>query len=213
MLFALHDNYIDYLSRRRRVFLRPRDRVPALRRSRSGRGSTRGAGRSRIATAPTRSTAYLQPNLKSIRRAACADGLFHRRLVEHPARTTTGRPTGGSPARVHSRHLGRAVRLDPRLLGRRRAADLRERPRPADRLARRRPDQPPPRRQAAAGRPELDACGTSPCDDAERIPWFDAAHHDRFILHGAGYSGPLRRRARRPACTASTATTTWPPRC
>lgn len=26
------------------------------------------------------------------------------------------------------------------------------------------------------------------CDDAERTPWFDAAHHDRFILHGAGYS-------------------------
>ena len=26
-----------------------------------------------------------------------------------------------------------------------------------------------------------------PCRDAERIPWFDAAHHDRFILHGAGY--------------------------
>ncbi len=26
------------------------------------------------------------------------------------------------------------------------------------------------------------------CADAERIPWFDAAHHDRFILHGAGYS-------------------------
>jgi hypothetical protein len=23
--------------------------------------------------------------------------------------------------------------------------------------------------------------------DSERIPWFDAAHHDRFILHGAGY--------------------------
>jgi len=23
--------------------------------------------------------------------------------------------------------------------------------------------------------------------DAERIPWFDMAHHDRFILHGAGY--------------------------
>jgi hypothetical protein len=23
--------------------------------------------------------------------------------------------------------------------------------------------------------------------DAERIPWFDAAHHDRFVLHGAGY--------------------------
>lgn len=28
-----------------------------------------------------------------------------------------------------------------------------------------------------------------PHGDAERIPWFDAAHHDRFILHGAGYSG------------------------
>ncbi len=28
-----------------------------------------------------------------------------------------------------------------------------------------------------------------PCSDAERTPWFDAAHHDRFILHGAGYSG------------------------
>jgi len=27
-----------------------------------------------------------------------------------------------------------------------------------------------------------------PCEDAERVPWFDAAHHDRFILHGAGYS-------------------------
>jgi len=26
------------------------------------------------------------------------------------------------------------------------------------------------------------------CDDAERTPWFDAAHHDRFVLHGAGYS-------------------------
>lgn len=25
------------------------------------------------------------------------------------------------------------------------------------------------------------------CADAERTPWFDAAHHDRFILHGAGY--------------------------
>ena len=25
------------------------------------------------------------------------------------------------------------------------------------------------------------------CGDAERVPWFDAAHHDRFILHGAGY--------------------------
>jgi hypothetical protein len=27
------------------------------------------------------------------------------------------------------------------------------------------------------------------CDDAERIPWFDFAHHDRFVLHGAGYAG------------------------
>jgi hypothetical protein len=27
------------------------------------------------------------------------------------------------------------------------------------------------------------------CGDAERIPWLDAAHHDRFILHGAGYGG------------------------
>ncbi len=25
------------------------------------------------------------------------------------------------------------------------------------------------------------------CADSERIPWYDAAHHDRFILHGAGY--------------------------
>lgn len=25
------------------------------------------------------------------------------------------------------------------------------------------------------------------CADAERTPWFDAAHHDRFVLHGAGY--------------------------
>jgi len=27
------------------------------------------------------------------------------------------------------------------------------------------------------------------CEDSERTPWFDAAHHDRFILHGAGYPG------------------------
>ena len=26
------------------------------------------------------------------------------------------------------------------------------------------------------------------CKDAERTPWFDIAHHDRFILHGAGYA-------------------------
>ena len=25
------------------------------------------------------------------------------------------------------------------------------------------------------------------CKDSERIPWLDAAYHDRFILHGAGY--------------------------
>ncbi len=25
------------------------------------------------------------------------------------------------------------------------------------------------------------------CKDSERIPWFDAAHHDKFVLHGAGY--------------------------
>ncbi len=27
-----------------------------------------------------------------------------------------------------------------------------------------------------------------PCEDAQRVPWLDAAHHHRFILHGAGYS-------------------------
>jgi len=27
------------------------------------------------------------------------------------------------------------------------------------------------------------------CADAERIPWLDAAHHDRYVLHGAGYPG------------------------
>jgi hypothetical protein len=27
------------------------------------------------------------------------------------------------------------------------------------------------------------------CADSERIPWFDSAHHDRFVLHGAGYPG------------------------
>ncbi|MDX2181123.1 MAG: hypothetical protein SFV18_16130 [Bryobacteraceae bacterium] len=26
-------------------------------------------------------------------------------------------------------------------------------------------------------------------EDAERIPWYDFAHHDRFVLHGAGYQG------------------------
>ena len=27
------------------------------------------------------------------------------------------------------------------------------------------------------------------CVDSERIPWFDAAHHAKFVLHGAGYPG------------------------
>ena len=27
------------------------------------------------------------------------------------------------------------------------------------------------------------------CADSERIPWFDAAHHGRFVAHGAGYEG------------------------
>ena len=27
------------------------------------------------------------------------------------------------------------------------------------------------------------------CQDAERTPWYDAVHRHRFILHGAGYSG------------------------
>lgn len=27
-----------------------------------------------------------------------------------------------------------------------------------------------------------------PCDDWERVPWFDAVNHHRFILHGVGYS-------------------------
>ena len=30
------------------------------------------------------------------------------------------------------------------------------------------------------------------CEDAERTPWFDAAHHDRFVLHGAGYPSRYR---------------------
>ncbi len=50
------------------------------------------------------------------------------------------------------------------------------------------------------------------CADAERIPWFDMAHHDRFILHGAGYSDDTRPGWTRD-CTVSTATTTSPPKC
>ncbi len=30
------------------------------------------------------------------------------------------------------------------------------------------------------------------CADAERVPWIDAAHHQRFILHGAGYEERYR---------------------
>ncbi len=30
------------------------------------------------------------------------------------------------------------------------------------------------------------------CADSERVPWFDAAHHDRFVLHGAGYDPRYR---------------------
>jgi hypothetical protein len=30
------------------------------------------------------------------------------------------------------------------------------------------------------------------CADSERIPWLDAAYHDRFVLHGAGYDPRYR---------------------
>ncbi len=30
------------------------------------------------------------------------------------------------------------------------------------------------------------------CRDAERVPWFDMAHHGRFVLHGAGYDPRYR---------------------
>ena len=30
------------------------------------------------------------------------------------------------------------------------------------------------------------------CEAAERIPWSDMAHHDRFVLHGAGYENRYR---------------------
>lgn len=30
------------------------------------------------------------------------------------------------------------------------------------------------------------------CVDAERVPWIDAAHHSRFVLHGAGYEDRYR---------------------
>jgi hypothetical protein len=29
----------------------------------------------------------------------------------------------------------------------------------------------------------------TPCEDWERVPWFDAVNHSRFIQHGVGYSG------------------------
>jgi hypothetical protein len=38
------------------------------------------------------------------------------------------------------------------------------------------------------GEPEADwTVWKIACRDAERVPWLDAAHHDRFVLHGAGY--------------------------
>ncbi|MDR3635290.1 MAG: DUF5696 domain-containing protein [Isosphaeraceae bacterium] len=40
-----------------------------------------------------------------------------------------------------------------------------------------------------AGHPQGSTLWDWRCDDAERTPWFDAAHHDRFVLHGAGYPG------------------------
>jgi hypothetical protein len=30
------------------------------------------------------------------------------------------------------------------------------------------------------------------CEEAERVPWFDMAYHDRFVLHGAGYEVRFR---------------------
>ncbi|MDW8029927.1 MAG: hypothetical protein RMK94_16225 [Armatimonadota bacterium] len=36
--------------------------------------------------------------------------------------------------------------------------------------------------------PDLWAVWRIQCEDSERIPWFDFAHHRKFALHGAGYS-------------------------
>jgi hypothetical protein len=38
----------------------------------------------------------------------------------------------------------------------------------------------------------------APCADWERVPWMDAVLHDRFILHGVGYSGRYQGGLERP---------------
>ncbi len=38
--------------------------------------------------------------------------------------------------------------------------------------------------------PEYESfCNRLPCQDWERVPWYDAVLHDKFSLHGVGYSG------------------------
>jgi hypothetical protein len=37
-----------------------------------------------------------------------------------------------------------------------------------------------------------------PCQDWQRVPWFDAVLHDKFILHGVGYSGIYQGERPRP---------------
>jgi len=37
-----------------------------------------------------------------------------------------------------------------------------------------------------------------PCEDWERVPWFDAVNHTRFSLHGVGYSGRYQGGRSRP---------------
>jgi len=54
---------------------------------------------------------------------------------------------------------GGVVRLDSRFVGRQRAADLRKRPRPVDRMAGRRAGQPPSRRLASRGGIQLGGVG------------------------------------------------------
>ena len=76
------------------------------------------------------------------------------------------------------------LRLHPRLPGKRRAGDLGGRPRPVDRLVGWRTDSAFGRRRL---RPWRRLVWHIKCADAERVPWFDMAHHDRFILQGAGY--------------------------
>jgi Family of unknown function (DUF5696) len=43
--------------------------------------------------------------------------------------------------------------------------------------------------QPIPGRPNGWTVWNWKCADAERTPWYDTAHHDRFVLHGAGYPG------------------------